>query len=100
MKVEELGSNDQTTSYLSVSGIFLNRLSLLRTLKKMSGVTILDKAIIRNYIIDKPLIRFEYKNKEFIVEPEYFAGNELEIRQVESRPAKELVEIKEYLLGL
>ncbi|MBL4898711.1 MAG: hypothetical protein JKX76_03570 [Colwellia sp.] len=100
MKVEAKGSNEKTITHIAVSGFFVNRWTLLRILKKMHGVSIKDKAIIRNYIKDKPLIAFEYKGTDFIVEPEYFSGNEFEIRHIEAEPVKELLAIKEHLLSL
>lgn len=64
----------------------------------MPGVRIKNGAIVKNFITDKPSIIFEYKGLLFTVEPDYPAGNELEIMQIEARPVKELKEIQEYLL--
>jgi hypothetical protein len=98
MKAIAKGPNEKSINCIAVAGLFVNRWSLLRALSNMPGVKIKDKAIIKNFIKDKPAITFEYQGAEFLVEAEYFAGNELEIRHIQARPVQELLEIKEYLL--
>lgn len=97
MKVVATGLSDKHINCITVSGLFVNRWCLRRSLSKMPDVKIRNGAILKNFIKDKPSITFEFKGFLFTVEPDYPDGNQFEIMQIEARPVKELFEIQEYL---
>jgi hypothetical protein len=101
MKVIERGPKENRVWHLEVSGFFfLGRWNLVKMIEKMPNATILDKSVIRNWIKNKPFLRFKYRDIDFSAEMESFSGNHIEISPEPVGYKPETLEIKEYLLGL